>query len=159
VWNALRTPLTAIGKPLCAIPAKDRIHEVEFQYPEFVGDVVSTKVRREDAYISGFIDLVFRCEQKYYLVDFKTNLLAGYTRDQIVRSMDDADYHRQYQLYLQALKRWLARMHGADFAFRESFAGVYYLYVRGMNGRDDSAGVFFHRPSDQDLDLRYVLNR
>ena len=114
---------------------------------------------REDGFITGFIDLVLRHEHKYYLVDFKTNLLAGYGQDQIARSMDDADYHRQYQLYLQALKRWLERMHGPGFAFHESCAGVYYLYVRGMNGIDDTAGVFFHRPTPQDLDLRYVLSR
>jgi len=159
VWNALRTPLTGIGLPLCAIPAKDRLHEVEFQYPEQTGESVSAKMRWEDGYISGFIDLVLRRERKYYLVDFKTNLLAGYSSEHIARSMDDADYHRQYQLYLQALKRWLQRVHGPDFAFQDSFAGVYYLYVRGMNGKDDSAGVFFHRPTTQDLDLRHVLSR
>jgi exodeoxyribonuclease V beta subunit len=159
VWHALRTPLAGIGKSLCEIPAEDRLHEVEFQYPEFVGDSVSTKFRREDGFITGFIDLVFRCERKYYLVDFKTNLLAGYTQEQLAASMDDADYHRQYQLYLQALLRWLTRMHGPRFQFREAFAGVYYLYVRGMNGRDDATGVFFHEPSEQDLDLRHVLTR
>jgi exodeoxyribonuclease V beta subunit len=159
VWNALRTPLAAIGKPLCAIPAKDRLHEVEFQYPEHIGRAFSAKARWEDGYVSGFIDLVFRFERKYYLVDFKTNLLADYGQEQIMRCMDDADYHRQYQLYLQALKRWLERMHGAGFTFHESFAGVYYLFVRGMTGKDDCKGVFFHVPSEQDLDLRYVLSR
>jgi exodeoxyribonuclease V beta subunit len=127
VWHALRTPLAGIGKSLCEIPAEDRLHEVEFQYPEYVGDPVSAKFRREDGFITGFIDLIFRCERKYYLVDFKTNLLAGYSQEQLAASMDDADYHRQYQLYLQALLRWLTRMHGPRFPFRGAFAGVYYL--------------------------------
>ena len=42
---------------------------------------------------------------------------------------------------------------------KRDFGGVYYLYVRGLNGRDESTGVYFHRPTEQDLDLRYVLTR
>ena len=44
-------------------------------------------------------------------------------------------------------------------SFLKQFGGVYYLYVRGLNGRDESTGVFFHRPTEQDLDLSFVLKR
>ncbi len=158
VWHSLRTPLACVGSPLCAIPTRDRLHEIEFQYPEHAGAAVASDVRAEDGFITGFMDLLFRARERYYLVDFKTNLLAAYGPAQIERSMDESDYHRQYQLYLQAVLRWLRRVHGPQFAFEKHFGGVYYLYVRGMNGRDETTGVFFHAPTKQDLDLKHVLN-
>ncbi len=151
VWNALKTPLSALGAPLCALPKSDRLAEIEFLYPE------SSDARGNERFITGFMDLLFRKDNRYFLLDWKTNLLPGYTREHLERSMADADYRRQYQLYLQAAARWLKRVHGPKFPFLERFAGVFYLFVRGLNGRDDSAGVFFHRPTAHDLDLEAVL--
>jgi hypothetical protein len=53
--------------------------------------------------------------------------------------MTESDYHRQYELYLRALDRWLKRLPGKP----PAIGGVYYLFVRGMNGIDDTHGVFF----------------
>ena len=52
-----------------------------------------------------------------------------------------------------ALSRWLKRVHGGRFDFLRSFGGVYYLFVRGLNGQDESTGVFFHQPTAADIDL------
>ncbi len=159
VWHALRTPLGEIGGRLCDLPKEDRLHEVEFYYPEFPDGPVPTEVRREEGFLVGVMDLVFRKDGRYFLLDWKTNLLPGYTPEHVERAMAESDYHRQYQLYLQALSRWLRRAHGERFNFSRQFGGVYYIFVRGLNGRDESTGVFFHRPSRQDLDLTYVLTR
>jgi exodeoxyribonuclease V beta subunit len=159
VWHALHTPLQEAGCRLCELPVQDRLHEVEFYYPEFPDGPVPTEVRREDGFLVGVMDLVFRCKGRYFLVDWKTNLLSGYTREHVERAMAESDYHRQYQLYLQALSRWLRRSHGERFNFARQFGGVYYLFVRGLNGKDEKTGVFFHRPNKQDLDLTYVLSR
>src|SRR5262249_40297978 len=113
-----------------------------------------------ERFITGFMDLLFRKNDRYYLVDWKTNLLTGYSRKQLERSMADSDYHRQYRLYLQAIARWLRRAAGSgDGKFLQQFGGVYYLYVRGLNGRDESTGVYFHRPTPQELDLAFVLRQ
>ena len=151
VWHALKTPLAGIGGPLCEIPEADRLAEIEFLYPENGADHV------EERFVTGFMDLLFRKNDRYYLLDWKTNLLPAYSREEIERSMSESDYRRQYQLYLQAARRWLTRVHGPKFSFLERFGGVYYLYVRGLNGRDDSTGVYFHRPTEKDLDLDFVL--
>jgi exodeoxyribonuclease V beta subunit len=152
VWHTLHTPLAEIGGRLCEIPAGDRLAEVEFLYPEKI------ESRFEERFITGYMDLLFRKNHKYYLVDWKTNLLPGYSREQIERSMTDSDYHRQYRLYVQGIARWLHRVHGRDYSFPKLFGGVYYLYVRGLNGRDETTGAYFHRPTAQDLDLNFVLN-
>jgi exodeoxyribonuclease V beta subunit len=151
IWQTLRTPLQAIGARLCDIPPADRLTEVEFIFPERPGPAASADQRREEGFFTGFMDLLFRTNGKYYLVDWKTNLLPSYGSDQLERSMADAEYHQQYRLYLQAVQRWLRRVHGKDFPFLERFGGVYYLYLRGMNGRDESTGVYFHRPTREDL--------
>jgi ATP-dependent exoDNAse (exonuclease V) beta subunit len=151
VWNALRTPLEEIGGPLCDIAKEDRLPEIEFLYPE------NNDAHLEERFITGFMDLLFRRKYKYYLVDWKTNLLAAYSRDHIERSMAESEYHRQYRLYLQAVARWLRGVHGRDYPFLKQFGGVYYLYVRGLNGRDETTGVFFHPPTQQDLDLDLAL--
>jgi exodeoxyribonuclease V beta subunit len=159
VWHALHTPLVEAGGRLCDLPAADRLHEIEFYYPEFPDGPVPTEVRAEDGFLVGVMDLVFRRKGRYFLLDWKTNLLPGYGPEQIARCMAESDYQRQYQLYLQALSRWLRRAHGGRFDFVRQFGGVYYLFVRGLNGRDESSGVFFHRPTRQDLDLTHVLTR
>jgi exodeoxyribonuclease V beta subunit len=157
VWQALHTPLQAAGGPLHRIPQGDRIHEMEFQFPEHAGEPVPADMRREDGFVMGYMDLVFRAAGHYFLVDYKTNLLPGYTPDHLQRCMDDSDYHRQYRLYLHALDRWLRRVHGASFSLEQQFGGVYYLFVRGLNGLDESAGVFFHRPTLADIDLARIM--
>lgn len=153
VWLALTTPLPALGCPLCRIKKEDRLSEIEFLYPEL--DRPGTNER----FITGFIDFLFRKDGKYYLLDWKTNLLPDYGPAEIERAMDDAEYHRQYRLYLQAIARWLERVHGQDVPILERFGGVFYLFLRGLNGRDDTSGVFFHRPNAADLDLSAAVGQ
>ena len=105
----------------------------------------------------GFMDLVLRRAGRYYLLDWKTNDLHGdYSSNALKRQMQESDYERQYRLYAVGLRRWLAKRLPA-FDFDRHFGGVYYLFVRGMNGRDESAGVFFYKPTLAELDLPSIL--
>jgi exodeoxyribonuclease V beta subunit len=157
VWHALRTPLSELGGPLCEIEQSNRLAEIEFTFPEHPGAAVPADQCAEDGFVTGFMDLLIRKGDKYFLVDWKTNLLPGYDYDQLERSMTDADYHRQYRLYVHAIRRWLHRITGSEFSYGTHFGGVYYLYVRGLNGRDESAGVYFHRPSEAELNLAPLM--
>jgi exodeoxyribonuclease V beta subunit len=58
---------------------------------------------------------------------------------------------------LQALARWLRKINGDAFDFQRDLGGVYYLYLRGLNGKDESTGVYFHQPTAEDLSLQAVL--
>jgi exodeoxyribonuclease V beta subunit len=140
-WHALHTPLGAAGGPLWQIPQADRLHELEFLFPR-------GKDAAEESFVTGFMDLVFRAQDKYFLLDWKTNLLPAYQPANLARCMAESEYHQQYRLYLQALARWLKRSLGDCFNLERHLGGVYYLFVRGMNGRDESTGVVFHRPSE-----------
>jgi exodeoxyribonuclease V beta subunit len=144
-----------LGGCLCDIPTGERIHELEFLFPQRCGEAAPVEVRVEERFFTGFMDLVFRKDGLYYLLDWKTNELDSYDSACIARAMEQSDYHRQYRLYLHALRRWLGRRHGAGFDFLEHCGGVYYLFLRGMTGA--AAGVFFHRPTAPDLNLDLIL--
>ncbi len=148
VWAALRTPLPGLGGRLCDIPPRDRVHELEFHYH----DRPAGRVAEAEEFLTGFMDMVFRKADRYFLLDWKTNDLHGdYSAEALARCMEGSDYARQYRLYAIALRRWLERrMPG--FRFTRHFGGVYYLFVRGMTGQEASPGVFFHKPTDHELD-------
>src|SRR5262249_3467504 len=148
VWNALHTPLAEVG-PLCKIPKSDRLHELEFHFPE---------QNAQSGYFAGYMDLVFRKNGRYFLLDWKSNLLTnGYGPAALRTAMDYCDYVRQYRLYAAAISRWLHRRQ-KGFEFSRDFGGVFYLFLRGLNGRDDSTGVFYHCPAETELLQESYLN-
>jgi exodeoxyribonuclease V beta subunit len=147
VWKTLRTPLGALGKRLCDIPKEHRIHELEFfaskkqaALPRTIEEVVESG----NDLLTGFIDLVFRVDEKFYLLDWKSNAAAPYDESALQQCMQEHDYHRQYQLYSHVLLRWLGQT-VKDFNPNKHFGGVLYLFLRGFNGTDDKSGVFFTR--------------
>lgn len=145
VYNALCTPLNNNGLRLCDRGRKDRIHELEFYFPLDVPEQDAP-----DGFLMGFIDLVFRHDNRYYLADFKSNYLAdGYAPAELARNMREANYILQLQLYAIAMCRWLRRTL-PDFSFEKNFGGAYYLYLRGLDGQDPEHGVFFHRATNED---------
>lgn len=157
VWTALHTPLAGLGGPLAEVPPDDRLHELEFHFPELWDEPPPAEVRREEGFLTGIIDLVVRRRDRFFLIDWKTNFLGGYTPDALADAMAECDYIRQYRLYLHALKRWLERLRGRAVDVTRDFGGVYYLFLRGLNGRDETSGVYVHQPTTDDLQLQRVL--
>jgi exodeoxyribonuclease V beta subunit len=102
-------------------------------------------------HLRGFIDLTFRHDGCFYLVDYKSNHLgvaAGdYGPDALKSSMEEHDYVLQYHLYTVALHRHLMRrLPGYD--FDTHMGGAYYLFVRGMSpDAPRGRGIFYERPS------------
>ncbi|OOF87470.1 exodeoxyribonuclease V subunit beta [Rodentibacter ratti] len=101
--------------------------------------------------IRGTIDLVFRHQGKYYLLDYKSNFLGGSWADYAPQCLEKAMLHHhydwQYLLYTLALHRYLKSV-DSHYDYEHDFGGVFYLFLRGMNGEPQS-GVFFDRPSTQ----------
>lgn len=79
--------------------------------------------------IKGFIDLAFSFCGKYYLLDWKTNMLEPPTKERAEEEMQVHDYHLQAALYAEAFRRYLG-----DQAHR--FGGVFYYFVR--------SGLYLH---------------
>lgn len=104
--------------------------------------------------LKGFIDLVFRWQGRYYLLDYKSNWLgtdvSAYTQPAMRQAMAQHRYDLQYQLYSLALHRFLGHRL-ADYDYQRHFGGVFYLFLRGING-DAGNGVFYCRPEQQLID-------
>jgi exodeoxyribonuclease V beta subunit len=117
-------------------------------------------------FLTGAIDLVFRAEvgghPRYFIADYKSNRLgadAGAvagpldTYAAMRRQMTQHFYHLQYHLYALALHRYLTWRLGPAYEWSRDVGGVYYLFLRAMDGPSaapDAAGrvpgVFFDRP-------------
>lgn len=99
--------------------------------------------------VRGSIDLVFRHNGKYYLVDYKSNFLgstlASYNQEALKKEMLHSHYDWQYLIYTLALHRYLKNVL-PRYDYDRNFGGVFYLFLRGMNGEPQS-GVFYDRPS------------
>ncbi|MBN2808112.1 MAG: exodeoxyribonuclease V subunit beta [Deltaproteobacteria bacterium] len=129
------------GMPAYALAGADKIAAWQLAFP---ADLPTR------GYLNGFIDLVFKVDNRYYLLDWKTNNLGpayeNYQAEALQRHMLDSDYILQYHLYLIALHQFLQNRL-ADYDYETDFGGVYYLYLRGVNGINAESGVFYDRPS------------
>ena len=174
--RVLQTPLTP-DRPnfqLGRIPASQRLPEIEFYYPldritpehlrqifarcadaqDLVAAAFNAKLERLEfrpvqGFMRGFIDLVMQYEDKYYLIDWKTNNLgpdyADYAPQQLARNMAAAMYNLQYYIYTVALHKYLEHR-VADYTYDTHFGGVFYLFIRGIHPQHPGSGIFFDRP-------------
>ncbi|MBN1526500.1 MAG: UvrD-helicase domain-containing protein [Candidatus Omnitrophica bacterium] len=151
IWATLRTPFVPDGFALADMDKVDKLHETGFYYP--LPDARQLKIpdvkASREGFLMGYIDLVFRHGDRYYILDWKSNYLdEGYSPEAVKKSMDEAGYHLQYKLYTIAVVRWL-RAHIKDFDYKEHFGGIYYVYLRGRDAGHPENGLFFYRPKDE----------
>jgi exodeoxyribonuclease V beta subunit len=176
---ALFRHIVGVGLPgtkemsLSRIEWSHRLSELEFDFPlsEFntselaaIGHEHGTPFfTRPDESLEGLmngkIDLIFRYEGKYYILDWKSNHLGDqvndYSYERIREAMADNNYHLQYHIYTVALCKYL-RTRLPDFDYERDFGGCFYLFVRGMRTGGDT-GVFFHKPEASVIDKMQAL--
>jgi len=99
----------------------------------------------------GFIDLIFRHNGKYYILDWKSNHLGSslddYTHDKLELAIIANNYHLQYIIYTVALVRYL-KAHIPNFNYNEHFGGVLYVFLRGCR-TNLSSGVYYIKPEEE----------
>jgi exodeoxyribonuclease V beta subunit len=167
------TPLDGNGMRLRTVTREHRLDELEFYYPlGALSDRGLRDVLREggfpdeireridaltfnptQGYMTGFVDLVFAHEGRYYLADYKSNWLgatvSAYGQADLARVMGREAYYLQYLVYCVALHRYLATRIGG-YSYQSHFGGVRYLFVRGMRPHTGAdCGVFADRPSER----------
>ena len=149
IMNTLATPISYLSESFMLAHLKncDRLHEAEFYFPySLKSDESIPDCRVDDGFIRGFIDLIFRHKNKFYIADWKSNIIEdGYDRNAMERTMDRANYHLQYQIYTIAAVRWLKKTLGDGFDPGKNFGGVFYFFIRGMNGKDNN-GIYYLTP-------------
>jgi exodeoxyribonuclease V beta subunit len=129
------------------------LKEINSEYPEIqditkaLQNVTAPRIR-----INGFIDLLANIEDKWYIIDYKTNFLRGdYDQDSIFDSMKDHKYRLQYIIYTCAWVKFQRIIGMSKDDCRTNFGGAYYLYLRGMNTKKPLNGVFYDDLRDNGL--------
>ena len=117
-------------------------------YARAAGELV-TRRSSVRGLMTGFIDLVLRWQGRYYVLDYKTNLLgparADYAPERLPAAIRAHDYDLQYLIYLVALQRFLRVRLGDEYDYERHVGGALYLFVRGMH-EGDVAGIHHDRP-------------
>ncbi|HED3064589.1 TPA: exodeoxyribonuclease V subunit beta [Kluyvera ascorbata] len=167
ITQVLAAPLGDTGVALNQLSARQKQVEMEFYLPisqTLDARALDAVTRRYDplsagcpeldfrqvrGMLKGFIDLVFRHDGRYYLLDYKSNWLGesgeAYTQEAMAEAMRSHRYDLQYQLYSLALHRYL-RHRIADYDYERHFGGVIYLFLRGVDGEAGQQGIFATRP-------------
>ncbi|NPU83885.1 MAG: exodeoxyribonuclease V subunit beta [Syntrophaceae bacterium] len=173
VGKVLAAPFAASGAGIFSeIPMQDRLTELEFHFPlkplspgrlaeildgladiapsvpERIGRLRFDPVR---GFLKGYMDLVFRAEGRFWLVDWKSNHLGGrvddYGPERLAEAMEEDLYVLQYHLYVAALDRWLARR-VPGYEYETHFGGVCYVFLRGVDPRKGpDYGLYRTRPA------------
>ena len=104
-----------------------------------------------NGYMTGFIDLIFRHDDKYYILDWKSNRLdetpEGFCQDGLKKEIAKNYYFLQYLIYTVALDKYLTQTI-LDYDYNTHFGGIYYIFLRGVdNNTSSDRGVFYDRPN------------
>ena len=99
--------------------------------------------------MNGKIDLFFEHGGKYWIADWKTNWLgrkySTYNHAALSSDMIANSYLMQAAIYVLAVDKFL-KSRVRDYDYNRHFGGVFYLFVRGMDGKRPDQGVFTMRP-------------
>ncbi|MBX9922725.1 MAG: UvrD-helicase domain-containing protein [Rhabdochlamydiaceae bacterium] len=123
IQEVLKHPMDLGGElvSLEQIPSSDIRVEMEFLYPF------------QSSFLKGFIDLIFRYQGRYYILDWKTNYLGptkeNYSLNNVEACMNQSGYFLQASIYTTALQKYLALFEKK--AFSSLFGGVVYFFLRG----------------------------
>lgn len=155
VYRALTTPL-ALGEDILpgGIGRCSPIQrELEFLYPipephhpPLLAGAGPVQVER--GFIKGFIDAVFVHQGRYYILDWKSDLLPRYDPNSLATHVGDA-YRIQAELYTLAVLKLLGI--DSEARYELEVGGVVYCFLRGLGPRAGkkglNPGIYFRRAS------------
>ena len=93
--------------------------------------------------LTGFMDLVFEHQGRYWVLDYKSNWLDGYDAGALNAAVLDKRYDVQYVLYLLALHRLLSSRL-PNYHYDTHIGGAVYVFLRGIHSL--GAGVHGMKP-------------
>ncbi len=165
VQNTLSYPLRD-GISLGALQKEKFLIEMEFHFPvhnvdgKRIKEIIrgnSTLAKQASTisgYMKGYIDLLFNHDDKYYILDYKSNYLGDSWSDYSEASLQEeilhSDYDLQYHIYSVAVHRMLKNSL-PDYNFNTYFGGVIYLFLRGINPENPTTGIFFSQPDESTI--------
>ncbi|MBA3239586.1 MAG: UvrD-helicase domain-containing protein [Parachlamydiaceae bacterium] len=145
VCNAFSVKLTTEGHSFCLQDIKEPNCYKEHEFTYATQKAFHSEFESKPGYLKGVIDLLFIHEDKYFILDWKSNWLGPdssfYEQDGMKKAMLEHDYFLQAEIYKGALKLYLKLID--DRPFEEIFGGVIYLFLRGIDpDHKRTSGVF-----------------
>jgi len=109
----------------------------------------------EKGYLKGFVDFIFQHDNKFYIIDWKSNVLGNHYEDynqiQMTIAMAHHHYYLQLYLYTAALHQFLS-LNLKNFSYSQHFGGIYYIFTRGVHPLEESeSGFYFYRPQELEI--------
>ncbi|PCJ15991.1 MAG: hypothetical protein COB02_17325 [Candidatus Cloacimonadota bacterium] len=133
-----KIPQVAKDFTLSTLTEHNKLVEADFWIPSEFYALLNIKSSAE--YTRGAIDLIFRHNAKFYILDWKSNSLDNYEESYLNEKMIDTGYDLQYMIYSWCFLRW-AKLRIKNFN-DDMFGGVIYCFLRGMKS-NQSEGIFF----------------
>jgi len=161
VDNVLSVPLCINNATLklSSVQCRNRINEMEFYFPlkplspnrlrkiftnyggidlvdDFPDRIGKLSFSLTKGFMKGYIDMVFHDQNRFWLVDWKSNYLGNrvedYGRNVLNNVMSRDFYILQYHLYILALYQYL-QLRIPEFSYKRHFGGVFYIFIRGVD--------------------------
>lgn len=172
VQHILNAPLdeSIPGFTLGKLKQPDRLMELEFTFnmagvaaprlaeifrahggpaldPNFPSRLGRLQFQARDGFMRGFVDLLFRHEDRYYILDWKSNRLGpndnAYTPQRLQGVMTTEFYTLQYHVYILALHLYLGQRL-PNYDFDRHIGGAFYIFTRGIES--ETRGTVFDQP-------------
>ncbi|MCL1911413.1 MAG: exodeoxyribonuclease V subunit beta [Leptospirales bacterium] len=161
IEKVLRAPLPVEPSfSLRDIKNRDKKTELEFYFSvkqggkDFNFPEATDSFEPFEGYMRGFIDLVFRKNDVYYICDWKSNYLGGsagsYRKEALENAMLENKYNLQYMIYALALHRYLKSVQ-KDYSYDRHFGGIFYFFLRGASN-EDTRGIYYTRPNFDEIE-------
>ena len=152
--------------PVNNIRKEELIKIFQAHYPsdhknaKFAEDLQHLNYQMQEGFLNGSIDLAFEHDDKYYVLDWKSNHLGNKAEDYHTQALSDkireSFYFLQYHLYTLALHLHLEQnLEGYD--YDTHFGGVFYAFIRGFKNNSDH-GIHWDRlPKGIVLDMQKLF--
>jgi exodeoxyribonuclease V beta subunit len=110
-------------------------------------------------WVFGYMDLVFSVDNRYYILDWKSNSLPEFTLESIGASIEQAHYSLQAKVYCHALHQFLQGIMGAQYDPQKHCGGAVYVYLRAFE-YGTSVPVWTHQahPENDRIFTESVVN-
>ncbi len=166
--NILNTPFTDQNICLKEIKNNHRLNELQFylrlnntnalielnklikKYAK-LNKLPALSLPQLNGFVRGFIDCIIKVNNKFYLIDYKSNFLGyfdeNYSNENLEKVMGQYRYDLQYLLYTLAVHRYL-KSRLKDYDYERDFGGIAYLFLRAMNEKPQN-GIFFDKPNKE----------
>ncbi len=126
---------------------------IKYDYISKLSQKIQLNKNNFTGFFNGVIDLLCIYNNKYFIIDYKSNWLGNkyidYINKDLYKVISLHRYDIQYQLYTLALHNYL-KLNLKTYDYNINFGGIYYIFLRGLlldNNYNSFTGIFYTKPN------------